>query len=247
MQSGARTSHVWMEPPGQMSGPELASVHGGATVTGSAPIALAERGSRWTLGVLGVAALLGVSAAIAIQMAPGKLTHTAEAAPQLAVAPQPAAAPQAAPAAVVAPVVASAPAPLEAKPTIDTKPTQPVETAPVERAPVEPSPVEAKAAPIETHEPRPALAFRPHAAKPAPAPKKIDATLRVKSDAYATITIGNDQQDTPGAKFHLTAGSHTVRIRNSDMGVAFSCQVSVEPNRVKTLSIYMTEKQCFDE
>ena len=85
-------------------------MHGGATVTGSAQIALAERSTRWTFGVLGVAALIGVSAAIAIQLAPGKLAHTAEAAPAqphvqttVAAVPVPVPAPvEAAPAAPVA-------------------------------------------------------------------------------------------------------------------------------------------------
>ena len=83
-------------------------------------------------------------------------------------------------------------------------------------------------------------------AKPVHVAKKLDATLRIKAD-YATITIGHEQQETPGAKFHLSAGSYSVHIRNSELGIAFSCPVKVEANKVMTLSVEMEEQQCFDK
>ena len=62
-------------------GDELASVVGGHTLTGhAAGLAIEPRGNRWTIAVLGVAALIGVGAAIAIQLSPSS-AESAERAP----------------------------------------------------------------------------------------------------------------------------------------------------------------------
>jgi serine/threonine-protein kinase len=54
-----------------MRGNELASVVGGHTLTGhAASVAVEVRGHRWTIGVLGAAALIGVIAAVVIQSSP---------------------------------------------------------------------------------------------------------------------------------------------------------------------------------
>ena len=76
-ESGARTSHGWLDPQ-LMTAPELASVHGGATVTASGQIAVEPaRSSKWTFGILGVAALIGVTAAVVIQSAPSGVSEAA--------------------------------------------------------------------------------------------------------------------------------------------------------------------------
>ncbi|HSN25331.1 MAG TPA: serine/threonine-protein kinase, partial [Kofleriaceae bacterium] len=94
---------AWVEAPALVTPAEMASVHGGSTVTGSSQISLAEKGSRWQLGVLGVAALVGIGAAIAIQIAPDH-ANKAEAAP-------------AAPAQLASASVAVEPAPVAVAPT----------------------------------------------------------------------------------------------------------------------------------
>jgi serine/threonine protein kinase len=251
LESGARTGLMWVAAPAQVSGDELASVHGGATVTGSAQVALAERSTRWTFGILGVAALLGVSAAIAIQLAPEKLAHTAEAAPVAVAqqAPAPTTVLVPVPVAVETPPPASVetkPAAVEANPAaVETKPGA-VETNPARVETTPPAPVETAHAKSET---KPALTYHARVTKPAPAaPKKLDATLRVKSDgAWAEVSIGKDLQPLPGAKFHLAAGKYVVHVRNTEMGVSFPCAVSLESNRVVTLTVSVEEQQCFDE
>jgi hypothetical protein len=64
-----------------MRGDELASVVGGHTATGHAALAIESRGYRWTIGVLGVAALIGVIAAVMIQRTPSRMDQTAPGAP----------------------------------------------------------------------------------------------------------------------------------------------------------------------
>ena len=73
--SGLRADGTPMPPfrvsQADMRGEELASVVGGHTLTGHVPgIAIEARGHRWTIAVLGVAALIGVGAAVAIQLHP---------------------------------------------------------------------------------------------------------------------------------------------------------------------------------
>jgi len=73
--SGLRADGTPMPPfrvaQGDMRGDELASVVGGHTLTGhGAGLAIEPRGHRWTIAVLGLAALIGVGAAIAIQLTP---------------------------------------------------------------------------------------------------------------------------------------------------------------------------------
>jgi serine/threonine-protein kinase len=57
---------------------ELASVVGGHTNTGHGPgIAIEPRGHRWTIAVLGLAALIGAGAAIGIQLSPSQKSEAA--------------------------------------------------------------------------------------------------------------------------------------------------------------------------
>jgi hypothetical protein len=226
-ESGARTSHGWLDPQ-LMTAPELASVHGGATVTASGQIAIEPaRSSKWTFGILGVAALIGVSAALAIQMAPGGMSERAEAAPPK----QPAVQPEQVKVAVV-PVPVPEPV-VEAAPVVATPPPAP----------------EPVAQPAVVEQPKPVVVKK---ARPAPVVKKPaapDATLRVITDegTWAKVIIGSEAQEAPGAKFHLAAGTYTVRLRNSDLDIAMACQVSLEAGKVKTLRVALEDKQCYGE
>ncbi|HEX7840654.1 MAG TPA: hypothetical protein VF469_24420, partial [Kofleriaceae bacterium] len=105
-------------PPAAVRGDELASVVGGHTVTGhGAAIALEPRGFRWTVAVLGVAALLGIIAAVVIQTSPSRLAEPAPPPTQPAIRPvEEAAAP-----------VAEAPSTPEAQDTAPPVPPRPIE------------------------------------------------------------------------------------------------------------------------
>jgi serine/threonine-protein kinase len=224
-ESAARTSHGWLDPQ-LMTAPELASVHGGATVTASGQIAIEPaRSSKWTLGILGAAAMIGVTAAIVIQSAPGGVSEAA---------PRPQVAPPVAHAQVIPPQ----------QPQVVTVPV-PVTVSPPA---AEPAPPPAEEAAIEP--PKPVVVAKK--ARPAPVAKKVagpEGTLRVVTDdgTWAKVTVGSDTQEAPGAKFHLAAGSYTVRLRNTDLGVAFSCPVSLEPSKVKTLRVVVEDKQCYGD
>lgn len=226
----------WVEAPAFATPAEMASVHGGSTVTGSSQISFAAKGSRWPVGVLGVAVLVGIGAAIAIQIAP-EHANNAEAAP---VARTQVMAPVGAP---VTPPVAAAPAP----------PPQIVEVpvpVPVETAAPSPAVETPRAA---TDAPKPVLAYKARTSKPAapPAPKKaepkkLDATLRTTADRTAAVAIGHDQQSIPGAKFRLAGGAYTVRVSSDDGDFrAFSCSISVPAARISTLEIYTEDHSCF--
>ncbi len=233
---------AWVEAPALVTPEEMASVHGGSTVTGSSQISLAEKGSRWQLGVLGVAALVGIGAAIAIQLAPDH-ANKAEAAP-------------AAPVPVASAQVVAAPAPQPPAPpptTVVQIPVPvPVETPAPATAPAPPTAPAAEPA-AAGDEPKPALAYKARISKPAdkpapkkPEPKKLDATLRTTADRTAAVTIGHDQQYIPGAKFHLAGGAYTVRVSSDDGDFrAFSCSISVPASRVSTLEIYTEDHSCF--
>jgi serine/threonine protein kinase len=227
-ESGARTSYGWLDPQ-QMTAPELASVHGGATVTASGQIAVEPaRSSRWTFGILGVAALIGVTAAVVIQSAPSGVEAAPRRTPVVATVPPPPPAPKI----VTVPVpVTVTPPPVEAAPE-----PPPVEAAPVEQVAVEP--------------PRPAVQVKK--ARQAPVVKRPaapPAILRVieNDGTWAKVTVNGATQEVPGAKFHLAAGTYTVRLRNTDLDIAFTCQVSLDSGDIKTLRVALEDKQCYGE
>jgi serine/threonine protein kinase len=153
--------------------PELASVHGG-TFTGSAAIGAvpaASGGSRWTLGVFGVAAVIGVAAAIILNLGGGKSSDDEPPVVTAAVVqPPPAATPTEAP-----------------KPTPESKPTEtkPAETAEV---PAETKPAETETKPAETTAARPSeetTAAKPSestAAKPAETETKPSETKPAETE-----------------------------------------------------------------
>jgi len=235
LESGARTNSGWMEPPAQVTAAEMASVHGGSTVTGSSQIALAEKSSRWQLGVLGVAAMLGIGAAIAIQIAPDH-ANKASAEPLASAAPAPA---------PVVPSVVQVPVPVP----VETPAPAPVPAPVVDEPKVTDEPKDTDCPPLayKARTSKPIAATAPKRPEPKkPESKKLEATLRTTADRTATVTIGRDQQDIPGAKFHLAGGEYTVRVSNPDGEFrAFSCSITVPGGRVSTLEIYTEDHSCF--
>lgn len=212
-----------------MQAAELASVHGGHTVTGgAAAIDMRDtRSMKWTFGVLGMAALVGAIAAVAITVAPTGSTPTAQATP----APQPVAAPVVAPQPKAQPE--PPPAPITPPPTVAevTPPPAPV----VVEEPPAPAPV------IEQPKPRKA-----RVASSRPAAKGGDKVLRIETygAVWAWAFVGGQRMDAPGAKFRLAAGTYTVRMKNTDLGVTRNCKVTLGERDVTTLKVDMEEGGC---
>ncbi|NVB77622.1 MAG: protein kinase [Kofleriaceae bacterium] len=238
--------------------PELASVHGGNTFTGSHAIDVRDaRSNKWAFAVLGIAALVGVIAAIAIQLAPSQNLDTAAArgnapAETVAVAPTPA-------------IEAPAPAPIA--PTVpsnsETVPTTTVPSADVPSTDVPSTEVAATDAPT-TDAPATDAATDPSqdspkarlwrrslakvAAKSSPKPTRSgDAILRVNTyDAvYARVTVSGHSMDVPGTeKFKLPAGTHVVKLVNKYLKITRTCPVKLEAGKVRTLKVSMEEGGC---
>lgn len=228
--------------------PELASVHGGATVTGAVPIDVRDtRTNRWAYGVLGVAALIGVIAAIGIQLAPSPEVapvedrHVAMTATPIETAPAPAPAP--APVAVAPaqePTVPAAPPPAQTE-------TAPTATVPAEVASAS-APAEAEASDADgDHEP---ARTRVRKARNAPTAKRAaaaaDATLRVNTydGTWAQVAVAGQHQYAPGAKFKLVPGRYTVRLKNPDLGLSRSCAIHIDSGEVMTLKVALEEGAC---
>lgn len=199
------TRSLISESKHSMPAGELADVDGGHAVTGDAAMfgMRDARSTKWTLGVLGMAALIGAIAAVAITLAPSRITPMAQASP----APQPIVQP------AVQPVIAPQP---------ETHPEPP-------RAPV-----------VEQPKPR----KTPVAARPVA--KAIDKVLRIETygAVWAWAYVAGKRMEAPGAKFRLAAGTYTVRMKNTDLGVTRTCKVTLGERDVTTLKVDMEEGGC---
>jgi serine/threonine-protein kinase len=237
--SGAQTMLLEMAamlpPPidGRMSSsmiaPELASVHGGSTVTGSHLVDLrdARSGNRWTAVVLGIAAVLGIGAAVAIQLAPSDKVARATAA-------------------VESEEVAAAAGP--ETPAIETSRAPAIETA-IAPVPTVPAVIEQPAALVADEQPI-VTAPKKAKARTAPTPTKrsggAEAMLRVTTynAVWAWVYIGSQRQEVPDAKFKLAPGTYTVRLKNTDLNVTRTCSVTLEAGQVRSLKVEMEEGGC---
>lgn len=250
--SGAQTMLLemaaMMPPPidgrisSPMMAPELASVHGGSTITGSHLVDLrdARNGNRWTAAVLGIAAILGIGAAVAIQLAPSdKVTRataavdasdksrTNEESPRYLNPGKVLAAESGAEVGMN-----TTAAPTAAAPT----PTVPATTDTPVGAPIVDEPV----APV-------AAAKKTKARTASTSTKRgADAMLRVTTynAVWAWVSIGSQRQEVPDAKFKLAPGTYTVRLKNTDLKVTRTCSVTLEAGQVRSLKVEMEEGGC---
>jgi serine/threonine protein kinase len=215
--------------------PELASVHGGATAHGHV-LAAESRVNKWTIMILGMAALVGVIAAVAIELAPDAMDESKSVAP------------------VELPkVVAMKPEPTVTPPPI----TQPAQPQPVEQnseatPPPAPPTVEDKP-PVEqkpaVDEPKPIIAARQHKTHVAPVVKKQPAAasgestiiVRTLTGDWAHVQIGSDMSETPH-RFKLEPGTYLVRLKDDEF--QRSCQVTIGGGQVLTLTVDMEEGGC---
>ena len=69
------------------------------------------------------------------------------------------------------------------------------------------------------------------------APRKEPGFLRVRTTPWAWAIVGNDKQETPGAKFKLAPGHYTVRLNFPSLGVTETHHVTIESTRTFTLNI----------
>jgi serine/threonine protein kinase len=209
-----------------MPGQDLASVIGGHTVTGGSPhVVIEPRGTtRWTIGVLAVAAVIGAIAAVAMQLAPSD-------APRQEVVED-----------IFTPERSSGPVVTPA----DEPVRRTVEPAPVEPALSEELTASEPAPPITTTEPD--LAPAPPTAETLPkaqprravVKKQDTAILRVQSDPWAYATIaGYPRVETPG-KFTLPPGKYNVRFESDD-GRRITKAVSLKPRDIKILTVNLDE------
>jgi len=227
----AATLEAYRLASAMVPSPELASVHGGHTFTGSSAIDVRDaRSMRWTFAVLGIAALVGVIAAIAITLAPGENHGEAKAAP------------------APAPAELQAPAPAPAAPIVEATATPTVaEPAPVPTAAPQPaSETQPSAAVKDAPAPQPTRKTREKTPTRTAAPKVGDRVLRVETynGVWAWAYVGSQRLDVPGAKFKLAPGTYTVRLKNTDLGVTRTCTVTLGAREVTTLKVDMEEGGC---
>ncbi|HUS33254.1 MAG TPA: protein kinase [Kofleriaceae bacterium] len=231
--AAAAQAYARMSSP--MLNPELASVHGGHTFTGSAAIDVRDaRSNKWTFAVLGIAALLGVIAAVSISTSGGARV---EAKPAPAPVEQPVAQEQTAPQAaqteeVVTPPTVEAPAAIEQPAPAQVPVTETAEHVDTKQETATPTPRD-KGRKVRTP------------VAPKATPTKGDRVLRLESDGgtYARATLNGVSYDVPGGKIKLNAGTYTVKFENRDLGKKFTCPVTVAKD-VQSLKVYMEDGTC---
>ena len=189
--------------PQAIEGSELDSVVGGNTVPGALPsIAVpAERSNtRWTIAILGIAALVGAIAAAVMQIAPTESSPPAQPVPVEQTQPSVsrdlgqaiAFEPKQAPPPPVEPTIGQVNAPT----SDDAQPEQPSDDADEVRRP---------SAPKKTSPKRP-IAQTPKSKEP-------PGYLRVGSATFAWVTVGKETKES-AQRFVLPPGKYTVKVKN---------------------------------
>jgi serine/threonine protein kinase len=243
--------------------PELATVHGGGTFTGSsAAIAIGDRGGmRWTFAVLGAAALIGAIAAVALQVRSHNsdddplptepVAVTAPAVPdrvEHAPTPPPPATPlekkmmppdpvTTAPPPPPPPVAATAPIVAEKPPAkvVDQTPDK----VAVKKTDEQPSTLEARIAAKRTHVP----AATPSTAKPAGG--KAFVSFDERDGLYARISVGAQSVTLPNGKgLYVPAGPTTIKVSSED--VSFTCRVTLQAGESLRVHVTLENKRCAD-
>jgi serine/threonine protein kinase len=217
-----------------VSSPELASVVGGTTVTGHVPGTAVESRSRWTIGVVFVAAIMiGIGAAIVMKIH-GSQDETV-ALPLPAPVVQAAAQPPAPPPPAFRPTITDSPRDQQA---VGSDPTP----APPPTTPSDPPKDPPKDTTKPADDPKQPPAHRPqtHEAVAKHGSKASDGVLVVSADPWAWVYVsGYPRQETP-CKFYLKAGTYTVRVVDGESGASRTRQVNIDGNG-KLQKLTMTE------
>jgi serine/threonine protein kinase/outer membrane biosynthesis protein TonB len=225
-----------------------------------------ERSGRWTIAILVIAMLIGIGTALAFHLKPsaselapvaaaqpedGKELAAPATPPKQPVAPQPAAA-----AGDVKPTFTEPPQPEPPQPEPpqpepqvkdETRPGQEPSSGPdskdakdakdAPRRPATPARADTRRAP---EAPSGGTAVRTSAPAQTPAraaSRKDPGFLRVHTTPWAWASVGNEKQETPGAKFKLSPGHYTVRLNFPTLGVTETHHVTIESTRTFTLNI----------
>jgi serine/threonine-protein kinase len=227
-----------------MQGPELASVVGGHTATGAVPgiasVPLERNNTRWTIAILGIAALIGAIAAVVIQLTP----TTSESSPPP-------------PPAVIEPAPTPAPAITPPAPKEDeTKREEQVE------APRTPTIAEVKAPPpdekieekpvVEQKDDRndpqePTGAVRTPTKKPVKRPVSTPTKsaeppgiLRVSSGEFTWVYVAGKREEF--GKIVLAPGKYTIRVRNPRTAEEQQHTVTVQSGQITPIRIEWEEE-----
>jgi len=220
-------------PPFRIAGQEHASVIDGQTVTGSHHVAVeleARSTTRWTIGVLAIAAVIGAIAAVVIQLAPNDQSL---ARPSGRASENPDSESQRIGEQLSRPVPleSSAPGVPAQEPIAEHTaiPEQPTPPAPGPVALTVPTPVPQIPAPTPTREVR-----------AAPVRKKAPGVLRVNSDPWSYVSVAGQRKATV-AKFTLPPGRYTVRFQNDEIGRSVTKSAVVESGKVTILTANLEE------
>ena len=222
---------------------ELASVHGGNTITGTGGIAVTGHTYKWTIAVFGIAAVFGAIAAIAMSFSPGDEDHATgdnsldtDTATTVAAATPPA--PPEPPPPPPSPDEVPVATPVDKVVTVATEPDKP-DPAPEKRS------HGSSSVPVKPIKPRPPV--RP----PISHPSNEDGVLRVTTENgdWANIYVDSPgihrRGETPAYKFKLPAGNYKVRLSNPDNAAHADCgTVTVDAERVTTLYVSLDDGQC---
>jgi hypothetical protein len=228
-----------------MQGPELNSVVGGNTITGALPgIAVPDRSSmRWTIAILGIAALIGAIAAVVIQITPNESQPpsqppapiVAPAQPEEAIqpsAPQKEEEQKAEP--IAEPVVPSGPTITEVR----TEEAVEAPKASAEEAVAEDDLTEDPAEPpSRLREPgkssvKKVANKRPVAAKKEPKSKEPPGFLRVGSSTFAWVFVAGQKRES-GQMISLPPGKYDVRVKNDETKETRNFSVEIESEKVE--------------
>jgi hypothetical protein len=234
--------------------PELASVHGGNTFTGSsAAIDVGDRSSRWAFGVLGVAALAGAIAAVVFGSKHDDVIVELPPTPAPIVVPAPTAevpTPPTKPPSVAVPVKAA-----DIKTDIKPAPVEPPTNNAVVVAPPPTNPTNPTPPPTNSSFAEKVASARRQSGKQPPTPgTKTPASSRGNGQSflqvdewngeYASISIDGQSHDTPGAKFYLPAGTYTMTVRNDTE--QFKCPEKLEAGKSRHIHVSLENQQCTD-
>ena len=213
-----------------MQGSELNSVVGGSTVTGIVPgIAVGERSNtRWTIAILGIAALIGAIAAAVIQLTPTESSPSSQSAKVEPPAPPPTVSQDLS--------QAIAPEPKKEEPTIDVKPAD-VPTLPVgptiEQVNVDDTKIDVDPPVTKDEVRRPSATppkAKPKRAAEAPKSKEPPGILRVGSPVFAWVTVDGQTKES-GSKFLLAPGKYTVRVQHHGTKETQTFPVTIESGK----------------
>jgi serine/threonine-protein kinase len=207
---------------------ELASVVGGNTQATAAQAIDSNRGRRWMFVGVILAAAIGGIAGLTLKVLPDDDLALAEPPPTERL-PEP---PQA-PMTSVVPIESPPPPPPRLEPTLPTAPA--AVSAPAVETETPPS----KPVRIAKRDKDKSRATSPRTAdtKTPPVDQPSQGWLHVFSEPWAYVTVGDRQEETPGAKFTLPPGTYTVKLHNPEKGLRTTRKVTIKAGKIERLSV----------